>query len=342
MGVKESRQVRKLLGYKEKTAGGIMTPEVTTVTEDMTVAQVIEHLRTAAAENEHIYYVYVVGSKRVLAGVVSLRDLIVSDPDKTIAEIVVRDVFTVGPDDDQEQVAEMMSKYDLLALPVVDESGRLIGMVTVDDALDVMEQEAQEDLALVTGRTRGQELAGAWRWVSRDGWLVVWAVLLLGSAAASRASGAVGAALFSTVLVSPMLLRIAEDVASHAMARVIDPENEEERPPYWRRLAGDGIIGFVLGVAVGLIWFGVLILRTPAGSPGATSTALATALAFGLSVLGVTVAGTIAGSIAQHLSDRGKRVSQVALAVVLMLLGEAVFVGLQMAISALLAMAGIR
>jgi magnesium transporter len=94
MGVKEARQVRKLLGYKEKTAGGIMTPEVTTVTEEATVQEVIEHLRGAAAENENIYYIYVVGPKRVLEGVISLRDLIVSAPETRIADIVERELFT--------------------------------------------------------------------------------------------------------------------------------------------------------------------------------------------------------------------------------------------------------
>ncbi len=325
MGVRESRQVRKLLGYKEKTAGGIMTPEVTTVTEDMTVGKVIEHLRTAAAENEHIYYVYVVGPKRVLTGVVSLRDLIVSDPGTTIAEIVVRDVFTVGPDDDQEPVAEMMSKYDLLALPVVDEAGRLIGMVTVDDALDVMEQEAEEDLALVTGRSK--EMAGVWRWVSRNGWLAVWAVLFVGAAVAARALGRdpMSDTLYAAVLISPIVLRVAEDVSAHAMARVIGADADERKVPLRRRLAIDGAVGLVLGTAVGLLWFGVrLILQDGQG----WQSAAAWALPFPLAILAVTVAGTFAGSFAQRRADDGKRVSQVAVTVFLTLFAGVVFAAL--------------
>ncbi|MDP3631011.1 MAG: CBS domain-containing protein, partial [Actinomycetota bacterium] len=176
MGVKEARQVRKLLGYKEKTAGGIMTPEVTTVTADTTVQAVIEHLRGAAAENENIYYIYVVGSKRVLEGVISLRDLIVSAPETKIADIVERDLFTVAVDDDQEMVADMMSKYDLLALPVIDEAGRLVGMVTVDDALDVLDEEAAEDLALVTGSSHSA-VSALQGWLGRGPqWIIAWAV----------------------------------------------------------------------------------------------------------------------------------------------------------------------
>ncbi|MHB9004100.1 MAG: magnesium transporter, partial [Coriobacteriia bacterium] len=188
MGVQESVAIRSLLGYREKTAGGIMTPEVTRVTEDMTVQDVIDFLRGEASEHETIYYIYVVEGQR-LTGVVSLRDLIVAEPATSIADIVKRDVITVAPDDDQEDVAETMSKYDLLAVPVVDETGKLLGIVTVDDALDVLEEESAEDLALATGRRAGRRISGLWDWVGRDGWLFVWAVIALAFAAAARAAG---------------------------------------------------------------------------------------------------------------------------------------------------------
>jgi magnesium transporter len=192
MGVKEARQVRKLLGYKEKTAGGIMTPEVTTVTEDMTVQQVIDHLRGAARENENIYYIYVVGPKDLLEGVISLRDLIVSPPETKVADIVERDLFKVGVDDDQEDVADMMSKYDLLALPVVDETGRILGIVTVDDALDVLDEEAEEDLALAGGPVVGMRSAVT-GWVGGLGdWITAWLFMGVGAALALRFLGGAG------------------------------------------------------------------------------------------------------------------------------------------------------
>ncbi len=343
MGVSEARQVRKLLGYREKSAGGIMTPEVTTVREEQTVEQVIDHLRGAAAENENIYYIYVVGPKRVLVGVISLRDLIVSAPETLVSEIVERELITVGPDDDQEQVADMMSKYDLLAMPVVDEAGRLLGMVTVDDALDVMEQEADEDLAIATGRARGAELPGMWRWVSRDGWLVVWAALFLGAAAVERAfapngTGPLAGLLWLVLAQSPMLLRVAEDVASHVMARVIGSEADEQRVPLWRRMLGDGAMGLALGVVVALIWVGVQLI--PAGA-GVLDDAAYVSIAvvggsFALSVLLLTVAGTIVGWFAQRRSDAGGRVSQVAVSVLLMLVGEGIFLALFFAGQALM------
>src|SRR5659263_297575 len=122
-----------------------------TVTEEMTVERVIEHIRSETTESETIYYIYVVDEERRLDGVISLRDLVVAQPGTLVSDIAERDVFTVNPDDDQEDVAETMSKYDLLAVPVVDETNKLLGIVTVDDALDVMEEESAEDLALATG-----------------------------------------------------------------------------------------------------------------------------------------------------------------------------------------------
>ena len=320
MGVKEARQVRKLLGYRDKTAGGIMTPEVTTVTEDMTVQQVVEHLRGAAAENENIYYIYVVGAKRLLEGVISLRDLVVSEPGTLVGEIVERDMFTVGPDDDQEDVAELMGKYDLLAIPVVDEAGRILGMVTVDDALDVLEEESAEDLALATGGRAGERLLGLWRWVSRDGWLIVWAALFLTAAALPDDMAAVAVI---GVALSTVVLRVSEDVASHAMSRVISDE-DTGRGVLLRRLAQEALAGLGLGLVVGLLAAAVFGLGArsfeTAGEgwalqPG-TWTIIVGAV-YGISVLLTVVSGTAVGYIAQLRAAADKRVSGVAVSLVL-------------------------
>ena len=120
MGLEKREQIRKLLGYREKTAGGIMTPEVTTVTEDMTVQEVIEHLRADAEEQRVIYYVYVAEATATSGRHLAARPHLAA-PDTPVAEIASASSSRSGPDDDQEDVAEQMSKYDLLALPVVDE-----------------------------------------------------------------------------------------------------------------------------------------------------------------------------------------------------------------------------
>jgi magnesium transporter len=300
MGVKEARQVRKLLGYKEKTAGGIMTPEVTTVTEEATVQEVIDHLRGAAAENENIYYIYVVGSKRVLEGVISLRDLIVSAPDTKIADIVERELFTVGVDDDQEQVADMMSKYDLLALPVVDEAGRLVGMVTVDDALDVLDEEAAEDLALATGSALS-EVSALRGWLGRGPqWIIAWAVYGVAVAGLLRLFWDRPAVFIVAAAVRPLAIRLSEEIASHALGRLIDRGSDEAFDVLMRRFGVDVAAGACLGVISGLVALAVLQAMK---QPIAISSALS--LAVGLTVLTLAVIGAILPSLLT-IGDTGR------------------------------------
>jgi len=333
MGVDDSRAIRGLLGYKEKTAGGIMTPEVTTITEDMTVQEVIEFLRAEAAEHESIYYIYVVEDERRLAGVVSLRDLIMSAPDTPVSEIVQREVITVHADEDQEEVAETMSKYDLLALPVVDETGRLLGIVTVDDALEVMEEESAEDLALATGRRSPMGgVTGLWQWVSRDGWMIAWAALFVAAAATTRWFPPAGTALMLGVLLATVVMRIAEDVASHAISRAIESESDEQRAPLTRRLAVDGLSGVVLGVLVGVLafavtelWYDTPKLLSDLFEGSVLPYQVWLALALGISVFTVTIAGTLAGSLAERRTRSGKRTSQAPITVVLMLVAALTF-----------------
>lgn len=339
MGVNEARTIRSLLGYREKTAGGIMTPEVTRVSEEMTVQEVIDYLRTGAAEHESIYYIYVVGEGQRLDGVISLRDLVMSEPATPVAELVEREVITVGPDDDQEVVAETMSKYDLLALPVVDETGRLLGIVTVDDALDVMEEESAEDLAIATGSAHETgRLAGAW-WLTlrRSAWAIIWAAVLaavLGLNARLRLeidAGVISPALawgvvsvtWAAVLL-PLVLRVAEEVSSRTVAELIGGGDAEDRPALSTRLLRESGLGVTLGAACGALAFGYASGTQRWQTLGAWQFAIATAV----SVLVTVLLGSALAEVALHRSETGKRVSGTALAVVSMLIGTAVYLGL--------------
>ncbi len=136
METEEASEVQGLLAYREDTAGGLMTTEFVAVADSLTAQECIDELRRLEPDAESIYYVFVVDSAQHLQGVLSLRDLIVAPPDRPIREIMIRDVVTVRPDASVEEVAAVLSKYNLLALPVVDEEDRLQGIVTVDDALD--------------------------------------------------------------------------------------------------------------------------------------------------------------------------------------------------------------
>jgi magnesium transporter len=132
----DAADVRELLSFPEDTAGGLMTTEYVAVSIGLTAQECIEALRVLEPEAEHVYYVYVLDEDEHLNGVLSLRDLIVAKPATPIADFVRRDIITVGLDTNREEVAAVMAKYNLMALPVVDEKHRLRGIITVDDALE--------------------------------------------------------------------------------------------------------------------------------------------------------------------------------------------------------------
>ncbi len=145
MKEEKSEEVQELLEYGEKTAGRIMSPEFVAVHEEMTVAQALDHVRKSASA-EQAFYVYVVDDHDHLVGVVPLRRLITADPATPIRLIRHEDVVSATPETDQEEVAGMVAKYNLLAVPVVDQNHRLLGTITVDDVIDVIQQEATEDI----------------------------------------------------------------------------------------------------------------------------------------------------------------------------------------------------
>jgi magnesium transporter len=136
MGKDEAEDVRDLLKYEENTAGGLMTTEYVTVFPGMTAAQTIEHLRKVGEEAELVYYVYVTDTEEHLIGVFSLSDLICAQPESPITEIMHKRVVSVELDAEQDEVAKVVAKYNLIAVPVVDDQNRMQGIVTADDALD--------------------------------------------------------------------------------------------------------------------------------------------------------------------------------------------------------------
>jgi len=136
MKPRKAAQVRKVLAHPEETAGGLMTTEFVTIPRSLTVEQTIERMRSMAPDAETIYYLYVTDESGKLAGVLSLRTMIVSPPRTVISDIMVKDVISVAPEMNQRQVAEVVSKYNLLAVPVVDKEDRMLGIVTVDDVID--------------------------------------------------------------------------------------------------------------------------------------------------------------------------------------------------------------
>jgi len=144
--MEEADEVEPLLAHPDETAGGLMTPPTVTLRQEMTAEEAIAYLRALAPDSETVYYLFVVDEENRLVGVVSLRQLIVAPPTARIREIMDPEVIHVRASADQEEAARLMSRYDLLALPVVDDEGRLLGLITHDDLVEVLEDEATEDI----------------------------------------------------------------------------------------------------------------------------------------------------------------------------------------------------
>lgn len=153
----DAEDVQELMEYEEDTAGGIMTTEYVAILEHISAGKAIEVLREIAPDAETVYYVYVINLKNQLVGVISLRELIVANPNTLVSEIMRRKVISVNVNDDQEDVAKLVSKYDFLAVPVVDNNQHLIGIITVDDIIDVIHEEATEDLYRLAGTYAAEE-----------------------------------------------------------------------------------------------------------------------------------------------------------------------------------------
>ena len=149
---KTAQTVKELLSYDPDTAGGIMTPVVATIPAEGLVDEAIRLLRTLSSKLDTLYYLYVVDDEHRLQGVISMRQLLIASPDRKIRDIMKTDLQGVcTPDKDREAVARDMARYNLIALPVVDNGGRLLGIVTHDDVLDILEKEATEDLQILHG-----------------------------------------------------------------------------------------------------------------------------------------------------------------------------------------------
>lgn len=163
----EAAEVRELEQYPPDTAGGIMTPEVTALAEDLTVEQAISELRRLSEELEQMFYVYVVDKRDHLVGVLSMRDLILARPAQRLSRIMHTEVASVPVTMDQEHVARIMRRNGYLAMPVVDARNRLIGLVTADDVADVIEEEATEDLQKMFGAGAEERLLSPWQFSFR-------------------------------------------------------------------------------------------------------------------------------------------------------------------------------
>jgi magnesium transporter len=180
LGAEDRAQLETLMAYPPESAGGIMSPEVTALTEDLTVSAAVDALRRIADESEQLYYTYVVDKYNRLVGVLSLRDLLVGRSTQRLRDIMISNLVSVPASMDREEVAALFTKYGYLALPVVDADHRLLGIVTVDDVVDVIQDEATEDMHRMVGAGADEHVASPVPFVLRR--RVPWLLVNLGTA----------------------------------------------------------------------------------------------------------------------------------------------------------------
>lgn len=170
-----SEDVKELLKYPEDTAGGLMNSDFVFVYESQVVKDAIEEVRKNAEEIDNIYYIYVLTGEQKLAGTVSLKSLLTNPLDTPLSQIMEEDLIYVTPEIDQEEVARIIEKYDLVAIPVVDENMIMLGRITVDDVVDVINEEASEDLQRIAGLSEDEEFSDTSFRISRIRlpWLLV-------------------------------------------------------------------------------------------------------------------------------------------------------------------------
>lgn len=255
-------EVEALARYEEDEAGGLMTPEYVAVREGMTVEEVLRFLRRAAPDAETIYYIYVVDEEGRLKGVLSLRDLIVADPRTRVREILNPKVVYVRTDTDQEEVARLMADYDFTVLPVVDEEGRLVGIVTVDDVLDVLEAEATEDIhrlgAVDVPDLVYSEASPVALWLARVRWLVI--LILTGMVTSSILQGfeSVLQAVTALAFYVPVLLGTGGNTGNQSatlIIRALATRDLDLRD--WRRVfLKEVAVGLLLGLTLSLLLAG--------------------------------------------------------------------------------------
>ncbi|MBU6185894.1 MAG: magnesium transporter [Synechococcales bacterium] len=157
LSISERQATVTILGYPEGTAGRVMTTEYVRLRQGLTVGDALEKIRSTDSDKETVYYAYVTDENRTLTRVVSLRQLIFARPDVFIRDLASDRVIKVYTETPQEEAAQLMKRYDLLALPVVDRENRLVGIITIDDVVDILEQEATEDIQKIAGVGGGDE-----------------------------------------------------------------------------------------------------------------------------------------------------------------------------------------
>ena len=303
------REVLALLAYKEDEAGGLMSPRFARLRPAMTIDEAITYLRRQAEQVETIHYAYVLDSEQRLLGVVPLRRLFSAHREQTVREVMRTDFIAASDEMDQEALAKLFSEEHLLAIPVVDKAGRMKGIVTVDDIVNVVTEEASEDIQKIGGM---EALEAPYLQASlvemikkRGGWLMV---LFLGEMFTATAMGYYEAEIARAVvlvLFIPLIISSGGNSGSQATTLVIQAMalGGLRLRDWWRVVRREIATGLALGCLLGVIGL-IRIVLWQAINPIYTEHYVLVGLTVSVSLIGVVLFGTIAGSMLPFILRR--------------------------------------
>jgi magnesium transporter len=297
----ERQDIRMLLSYPEGSAGSVMTTEYATVPADVTAEQAITLVRQQAPSRETIYSIYVLDEARHLIGFLSLRDLILARATERVRDIMQREVVSVRVDQDREVAVHELAQYDFLAIPVVDDQNRLVGIITHDDVIDVMQAEATEDALLMGGVSSMDEnyldasFATVWR--RRAIWLSALFVAELFTFTALASYESAIQSIIALSLFVPLCISTGGNSGSQAATLITRALALGHVKPsdFWRVVRHEVFMGLALGVTLGLIAF-VRASLTPAAVLGNADRWLL-ALVIAQSVAVICLWGTLVGAV---------------------------------------------
>jgi len=298
----DRRDIATLTKYGENTAGAMMTTDYAWLPANITVAEALDRLRLQAPERETIYYVYVLDDQRRLLGVISLRDLILAPRHALIRDRMETDILSVLVHDDREKVAQEMARYDLLALPVVDEEGRLVGIVTHDDVIDAVVEEATEDVQRLGGVAPLPQAYLETKFITIWRKRVVWLSLLFIAGlftifALARFQRALDQVIVLALFI-PLCIGTGGNSGSQAATLITRSLalGELAAGDWIRVMAHELLMGLALGLSLGSIAFLICILL-PSWLLGSQLHWVQLALVVSLAVASICVWGTLVGAM---------------------------------------------
>ncbi|WP_294795079.1 magnesium transporter [uncultured Fenollaria sp.] len=269
----ERKLINQFLNYPEDSAGSIMTIEYCSVKKTLTVKEAMERLKKVGLQRETIYTIYVIDANRKLEGIVSLRDLVIADDDTVIGDIMNRDVVYVNVYEDQEVVAGVIQKYDFVAVPVVDNEERIVGIITVDDVIDIIEQEATEDFQKMAALSPSEEEYLDTPAFTLAKHRIAWLLFLMISATLTgsilqRFEDYI-AAIPALLIFIPMLMDTGGNAGSQSATLVIRglAVGEIEPKDAFKVLWKEFQVSILVGLALSLVNFGRIRLLHPDQDP---------------------------------------------------------------------------